>query len=106
MKYQQNLKHMANTKGFSSFDPQTDYNDADMILDAISEKTAVWVVHNAPWNRIKNRGYSDEEMLKKCIDISEGKCGLEILVFADTEDETLRLADKIKNYADRKGRLA
>ncbi len=101
MKYEHNLKHMGNTQGFMAFDPQTDFNNPQTIIESIKGTKAVWVVNNAPWQKNKDREYSDEIMLKKAIDLAKGQNGMLISVYGDTKDNALRLADSIREYANK-----
>ncbi len=101
MKYEQNLKLMGETEGFMAFDPQTDFNNSEIIIESIRGKKAVWNVNNAPWQKNHDREYSDEVMLKNAIDLAKGNNGMIIDVWGDNKDEALKLADKIREYANK-----
>jgi len=102
MKYEQNLKNMSETEGFLLFDPQTDFNNIDIIADSLKGKNAVWNLNNAPWQKNKDRGYSDEQMLKNAIDRIGGKNGIIVNAYGETKDEAFKLAASIKEYALKK----
>lgn len=99
MKYEQNLKCMSDTQGFLWFDPQTDFNNIDIIADSLKGKNAIWHLNNAPWQKNKFREYSDEKMLKNAIDAVGGQNGIIINIYGDTRDEAIKLATEIKEYS-------
>lgn len=102
MGQEQNLENMASTKGFLGFDVMMDYNDIEKILNAIHGK-GVWNVENlhSVTKDERRMVVSDEKWFKNIIDRAEGRCGLILNVSGDSKDEALRLADVIKNYAER-----
>lgn len=105
LRYVQNLENMAGIRGFLGFDANPDFNPADKIIHAMEGKRAVWEVFNFPWSKRTDRGFSDEEMFIRCIDASEGKCGMSITVNAEDMDSTLHLADRVRSYIAKRDRL-
>jgi len=101
MKYEHNIRDMAETEGFFLFDPQTDFNSIDVIADSLKGKKAAWNVNNAPWQKNKDREYSDEQMIKNAIDKIGGQNGMVINVYGDTKHEALKLAEVIKEYSEK-----
>ena len=105
MGYEQNLESMASIKGFSKFDPQVDFNNIDKIIDVISNKKAIWVVNNWPFQKNKSRKQSDESLFKEIIDRTDGKTNLLIDVYDYDKEKATDMALRIKDYANNKGRL-
>lgn len=105
MGYKQNLATMANTKGFLAFDPQTDYNPLEMVIDAVANK-GVWHLNTYPWQQIAGRSETNEETLMNAIAAAEGKCGLDILVYEDTFEKTLRTAERVRDELRTRDMLA
>lgn len=104
MGHAQNLENFASTKGFIGFDAMPDYNPMDKVLSAIDKK-GVWSVYNYPFAKRDNRTETDEETFKRIIDQTVGKCGLFLIVYEPKKDDALRLAQKVKDYAVRLGRV-
>lgn len=102
--YEQNLESMKKIRGFLGYDAHPDYNNMSKILNPTSRKW-VWELFNYPWSKRENRGYSDEEMIFKAIEESEGICGIKITVFDYKMEEAVRLAYNVKNYAVKMGRM-
>jgi hypothetical protein len=102
MGYEQNLENMASTKNFLGFDAMPDYNDIDKVLQAIHGR-GVWNVYNFSFatKDERRKEVSDEKWFKNIIDRADGRCGLILNVNGDSKEEALRLADTIKNYAER-----
>lgn len=102
--YEQNLSAIAQVNGFLGFDPQVDFNNIDKILDAVTGR-GVWLVNNFKAQQREDRKETDFETFRRIIDQSEGRCSLVIDVWGDTMEEALRLANAVKEYAAKKGRL-
>ena len=96
MRYGQNIEIMANTEGFLGFDPQLTYHREHEVFPYIKDKGYLRVFTPQIGNLYEY--YTD------IIDKTENICGLMIEVFGNSKDETLRLAQKVKDYADKKGR--
>lgn len=97
MKYQQNLKVMAASRGFLGFDPQIAFNNERAILEAVRDR-GFWRIHHLP------EGIDAAQYYQGIIDRTEGICGLMIEVFGPTMDQALALADQVRAHAARKGR--
>lgn len=105
MGYEQNLSNMASCKGFLKFDPQVDFNNIDMIINAIKNSGGTWVVNNWPFQKNKHRDKSDEALFMEIIDMTENICSLKMDVFAPNKEEAVGMALRLKEYADKKNRL-
>ena len=81
-----------------------DFNNIDKILDAVTGR-GVWLVNNFKAQQREDRKETDFETFRRIIDQSEGRCSLVIDVWGDTMEEALRLANAVKEYAAKKGRL-
>lgn len=103
MGFEQNLENMSSTKNFLGFDAMPDYNDIEKILAAIQGR-GVWNVYNFSWatKDERRKEVSDDKWFKNIIDRADGRCGLILNVSGDSKEEALRLADTIKNYAEKR----
>jgi uroporphyrinogen-III decarboxylase len=102
MKYEQNIENLASTKGIIGFDAMPDYNNVDKIISVIKGKDKfIWKVANFSWTKNADKKEDDFEYFKKYIDIAKANnVSLELMVYADNKNDSLRLAEKVKKYAN------
>ncbi len=97
MGYQQNLEVMSNVRGFLGFDPQPGYNDRGTILSAILDR-GFWRIFSVP------EGSDPLAVYEEAIDQAHGRAGLLLDVHGSDRDAALRLADQVRNYAEKRER--
>lgn len=94
MGYEQNLEVMSSIPGFLGFDPQPGYNDEEKILQAILDR-GFWRIFSVP------EGADAFETYAHAIDATRGRAGLLLDVHGPDRDSALRLATRVREYADR-----
>lgn len=97
MKFEQNLKNLANVKGFLGFDAMPYYNDPAKVLDALGGNK-VWELKDYNWTRPAGETEKPIDFYKRLIDQNEGRNALRIDTFHEDKDEALKLAWEVKNY--------
>lgn len=100
MGHKQNIKLMSETNGFIGFDPQPTYNPEDEILKAVTGKS-YWRI----WDGSISQADNAFENFKHLVDITEDKCGLLLEINAGSKESSLKLAEKVMDYAVKKGRV-
>jgi hypothetical protein len=93
MGYEQNLEAMSSIPGFLGFDPQPGFNSEEKIRDAILDR-GFWRIFNVP------EGEDPYETYTHAVDITAGRAGLFLDVRAEDRDSALRLAERVKSYAE------
>lgn len=103
MGQEQNIKNMANTKGFIGLDTMPDYNNPDKVIEALDNVKGVWNLYNYP-HAVKPENQGDTVCVarfKELIDKVEGRFALLINVYNPDKETAMKMADEIKNYATR-----
>ena len=100
MGYKQNLHVMAGAKGFIGFDPQPGYNPEEESLKALTGK-GFWRI----WDGNIAKGEHAVSEYKRLIDITKDRTGLMLEINGESRERSLSIAEKVRSYADQKGRL-
>lgn len=101
MKFEQNLKIIASTKGFIGFDAMPYYNDPEKVLDALGGGK-VWEIYDYSFSRPDHINEKPFDFYKRIIDMNEGRNALRIDTFAQDRNDALTLAYAVKNYTEKR----
>jgi len=104
MGQEQNIENMVQTQGFIGLDTMPDFNDPNKVIKAFEGGKGVWNIYNYSYaiRQEKHEGISDVDWFKKLIDKVDGRFGLLLNVYNPNREESFKMADAVKNYAEKR----
>lgn len=97
MGFEQNLKSLAQVKGFLGYDAMPYYNNPKLVFDTLG-KNKVYNLYDYPWTRPMDELESSISFYKRIIDINEKRNALRIDIHKYKKEDALRLGYEVKNY--------